>query len=146
MLLEVGPFESQQVRAWSKCLRRLVIELRLCAEGSGPVVDAEALAQWTELAETWAAIEPRNGECIRWEGDIEPDRAEYLLHGLLASLRSDFLAKALTADELEAHTPFTLHVIENFLEALNCDGRCDRNYLEQVRSDMWMRADSINLR
>ncbi len=140
MLLEVGPFEVQQVRAWSKCLRRLVIELRLSPEGTGPSVDAEVLSQWIDLAETWAGIEPKSGECIRWETDMEPDQAEYLLHGLITSLSSDFLERALTDQELKAHTPFTLHVIDCFLEALNCDGHCDRNYLEQIRSDMWMRA------
>ncbi len=58
MLLEVGPVEAQQVRNWSKCMRRLVIELRLCPEGTGPVVDSDVLNGWTELAEEWAALTP----------------------------------------------------------------------------------------
>lgn len=138
MLLEVGPFEAQQVRAWSKCLRRLVVELRLCPEGSRPFVDDDVITQWSHLADSWAVGDSRTNGCVRWEENIEPDKAEFLLHGLLSCLSSNFLEKSLTAAEQEAHTPFTLHVIQSFVNALNSDGHCDRNYLEQVRSGIMM--------
>lgn len=143
MLLEVGPAEAQQVRAWSKCLRRLVIELRLCPEGTGPSVDSEVLKEWTELADSWAATTPGEHDCIRCSYDMEPERAEFLLHGLLTCLSPDFLEVALTHDEMESHAPFTMHIIQSFVEALNSDGHCDRNYLEQVRSGIRMRNGSV---
>jgi hypothetical protein len=138
MLLEVGPFEAQQVRAWSKCLRRLVIELRLCPEGSGPFVDDDVLTQWSQLADAWASTDFGTSACVRWEDNMEPDKAEFLLHGLLTCLSSEFLRRSLTDEELQSHTPFTLHVIQSFVDALNSDGHCDRNYIEQVRSGITM--------
>ncbi len=143
MLLEVGPVEAQQVRDWSKCMRRLVIELRLCPEGTGPVVDSDVLNCWTELGEEWAALAPDPKGCMRWSAEMEPEKAEFLLHGLVSCVSTDFLAKALTDEEKAMHKPFTIHVVKSFIDALTEDGHCDRNYLEQIRSGLRMHADSI---
>jgi len=143
MRLEVGPVEAQQVRAWSKCMRRLVIELRLCPEGTGPVIDSDVLKGWTDLGEEWEALEPDPEGCLRWSAEIEPEKAEFLLHGLVSCASTDFLENALTDEEKAAHKPFTIHVVKNFIGALAEDGHCDQNYLEQIRSSLRMHADSV---
>jgi hypothetical protein len=143
MQVEVGPVEAQQVRAWSKCMRRLVIELRLCPEGTGPVIDSDVLNGWTELSEEWAALEAGPEGCLRWSADIEPEKAEFLLSGLVSCANTDFLAHALTDEEKATHKPFTIHVVKTFIDALTKDGNCDHNYLEQVRSSLRMYAESI---
>lgn len=142
MQLEVGPVEAQQVRAWSKCMRRLVVELRLCPEGTGPVIDSDVLNGWTELSEEWATSKADPQGCLHWSAEMEPEKAEFLLHGLVSCASTDFLANALTDEEMETHKPFTIHVVKSFLDALAEDGHCDHNYLEQVRSSLRMHADS----
>jgi len=146
MLLELGPVPAEDVQQWARFVRRMIVELRVDPADLDGVATSDFLDACTQLIDGWArdassndgAAEPAE---FRWSQTIESEKAEYLLHGLDRCLRSAGLAERATPEELAAHHPFMMHVVQALVDGLTVEGSCHEQLCDQVRASLGASLD-----
>jgi hypothetical protein len=130
---------------WLRFTRRVMCDLRT-EPGDMAVGGAKTLiASWNHLLDEWHAdlsdLPP--GQDFVWEGMLEPDQAEYLLHALQRSLRSTKVSSRVNRGDMQLHGWMTLHIMERFIDSLETEGRAHAEYVEQLRSSMSRFAERL---
>ena len=135
VLIELGPISSDQVQSWTRFARRIICELRHCPDGLNGVATPDLLDSWSRLIEEWELLSA-TGPQFRWSQSFEPDQAEYLLHGFERTLHSKTILAQITRTERLVQQPFTLHVVQAFIDGLMAEGQSCQQYVDQVRTSM----------
>ena len=136
MLVELGPVAPAEVQGWSRFARRLITELRTDPHELQGIATDDLLCQWSTLIDQWAAVAgeaPVDGS-FRWSQPIDCEEAEFLVHGLERCLHSATIGSLVTAEEAERYSPFTLHVIQAFLDGLVAEGTAHEHLADQIRA------------
>ncbi len=143
MKVRLGPVKATDMAAWLRFSRRITCDLRT---DPGDMASDAALGQvreWNRLLDEWSAeLEPgRSGNTLlstgdasfNWDGDFDPDRAEYLMHAMQKTIHSATVNKLVTPDDLRQHGWLTLHVMQRFIESLVTEGAAHEEYVDQLR-------------
>ena len=140
MKVRLGPVKSTDMAAWLRFSRRITCDLRT---DPGDMASDAALSQvreWNRLLDEWSEeLEPRrsadppNDASFNWDGDFDPDRAEYLMHSMQKTIHSATVNKLVTPDDLQKHGWLTLHVMQRFIESLATEGAAHEEYVDQLR-------------
>ena len=153
MKVRLGPVKSTDMAAWLRFSRRITCDLRT---DPGDMASDAALGQvreWNRLLDEWSEeLEPgRSGDrsfsgdaTFNWDGDFDPDRAEYLMHSMQKTIHSATVNKLVTPDDLREHGWLTLHVMQRFIESLATEGAAHEEYvghLRQIVKDFAARID-----
>ena len=141
MHLELGPLAAGDVQQWSRFARRVVCELRTDPADLEGVATADLLGGWTEMIDRWEHDAAMGASDFRWSGDVDVERAEYLLHGLDRIMHSDSVRARLSTEDREQHSAFTMHLVQSFVDGLSVEGRCHQHYVDQVRGSMGAQLD-----
>jgi hypothetical protein len=143
MVLEVGPCGAEEMLGWTRFARRIVCELRVVSSAKTAQhttdVHEGMIQQWSALVDEWSTLAASSadaGRPFRWQSDVEPAMAEYLLDGLNRSVHSPDVACRCSGEELEAHLPMTKFVLWSFVEALEAEAGSCRHYTDQVRTSL----------
>ncbi len=141
MLLELGPVPAEDVEQWARFVRRMICELRVDPADLDGVATTDFLDACTNMIDSWA-IDAALGEPeFRWSQIIESEKAEYLLHGLDRCLHSAGLTERATSEELAAHHPFMMHVVQSLVDGLTAEGACHEQLCDQVRVSLGASLD-----
>lgn len=130
---------------WLRFTRRVMCDLRT-EPGDMAVSGARTLiSSWNKLLDEWHTdlSELPPGQDFVWEGILEPDHAEYLLHTLQRSLRSTKVSTRVNPDDMQRNGWMTLHIMERFIDSLESEGRAHAEYVEQLRSSMARFAERL---
>ena len=140
MKVRLGPVKSADMAAWLRFSRRITCDLRT---DPGDMASDAALSQvreWNRLLDEWSEeLDPgRSGDTLgdasfNWDGDFDPDRAEYLMHSMQKTIHSATVNKLVTSDDLRKHGWLTLHVMQRFIESLVTEGAAHEEYVDQLR-------------
>jgi len=141
MLLELGPVPAGDVQQWSRFVRRMICELRVDPADLDGVATSDFLDACTQMIDVWARDAALGDAEFRWSQDIESEAAEYLLHGLDRCLHSTRLAERATHEELTAHHPFMMHVVQSLVDGLTAEGSCHEQLCDQVRASLGASLD-----
>ena len=136
MRFELGPVDAGDVQLWARFVRRKVSELRVDPADVAGVATPEFLEAASREIDRWDHAAALGGPEFRWSADIEPEVAEYFLHGLDRLLQSPSLQGSSTEAERAAHRPFTLHVVQALVDGLSAEGRCSEHLCDQVRASL----------
>lgn len=112
----------------------MIIELRSDPEAMSRV-SPDMVDLWGTYIERWsatAAAAESAGAPFRWSEQIDPEVGEFLLHGLDRCLHSPFIRSAATPDEAATHKPFTMTVVQAFVDGLSSEGESSCHYVDQV--------------
>jgi len=131
MLLELGPVEADDVQCWTRFARRMITELRTDPDDLAGIATDDLLSQWATLIDEWALVGAKQLQ-FRWSQRIEPERAEFLIHGLDRCLHSTGLQTRVTSAEAATHLPFTMHIVRAFVDGLSADGEAHEQYGDQL--------------
>ena len=140
MLLELGPVPADNVRRWTRLVRRLLVELRANPEELEGIATEDFLTASSHMIDQWfhQTVEKPEADptesVFRWSQTIEDDAAEYLLHGLERCVCSTTLARLMTEEEIAEHGAFTLHLVESLVDGLIGQGRHCEHYADHVRA------------
>lgn len=140
MLVELGPVAAAGVLDWTRFARRMIAELRVDPGDLEGVATEDLLAQWSQLIDDWAT-RAGESETFRWSMPIDSEVAEFLLHGLERCYHSPKIQARLTDAERQAQRPFTVHVIQAFIDGLDTDGVAHVHYADQVRGSIGSSLD-----
>jgi hypothetical protein len=145
MVLELGPCPAEDVVRWSKFARRIVVELRSTEgiEGFAPdVIDlwARTLDDWSSQAKDFSDAD----SLFRLTEELEPEVAEYLLHGLDRCLHSPAVMSWITPEEAKEQRAFTMHVVRAFVDCLSAEGYGCQQYADQILSSFGALLDDSN--
>ena len=141
MLLELGPVEAGHVQHWARFTRRMLCELRVAPVDLSGVATTDFLDRCNGWIDRWEQSAAANGTEFRWSESIEPEMAEYLLHGIDRCLRSEQFVGRVTPAERETHEPFTMHVVQALVDGLSSEGQCSRHLCDQVRASLGAALD-----
>lgn len=143
MKVRLGPVKATDMAAWLRFSRRITCDIRT---DPGDMASDSALGQareWNRLLDEWSeGLEPeqsgfasgKSGEpSFKWDGDFDPDRAEYLMHSMQKTIHSATVSRLVTADDLKQHGWLTLHVMQRFIESLASEGAAHGEYVDQLR-------------
>ena len=136
MILELGPVDAGDVQQWARYVRRVVSELRLDPSDLAGVATPEFLEACSRGIDRWDHHAALGGPEFRWSSEIDPEVAEYFLHGLDRCLHSPALEGRITEEERQAHRPFTMHVVQALVDGLSAEGRCSQHLCDQVRASL----------
>lgn len=140
MLVHLGPVESKQMDGWLRFARRVLCDLRTEPGDMGGSFTENLFTEWNRLIDQWSltlSTARRRGEAeFSWRGELEPDKAEYLLHSLQRGLHSSTVAAWVTPDDMTNHGMVTLHIMQRFIDALESEGEAHVEYVEQLRSEV----------
>lgn len=134
--VHLGPLGAQQMEGWLRFSRRVLCDLRTAPGDMNSRFASSLLAEWCDLTDRWQAALSSDGSDFAWSDDLEPDKAEYLLHSLQQTLHSATVAAWVTADDLAAHGTVTYHIMRRFIDALESEGVAHVEYVEQLRSEV----------
>lgn len=141
MLIELGPLAAENVQHWARFARRVICEFRVDPDDLAGIVSSDLLDQWQSLIDRWDFAAGNGASEFRWSDDIDPEMAEFLLHGLDRCLNSHAVIEVSTAKERCRHASFTFHVVQSFVDGLTGEGRCQQHYVDQVRVSMGQQLD-----
>lgn len=141
MLLELGPVPAEDVQQWARFVRRMIVELRVDPADLDGVATSDFLDACTQMIDGWANDAAAGGAEFRWSETIECDKAEYVLHGLDRCLHSVGLAERATTEELTAHHPFMMHIVQSLVDGLTAEGSCHEQLCDQVRASLGASLD-----
>jgi len=141
MLLELGPVEAAHVRQWARFTRRILCELRVDPGDLGGVATPDFLDRCTAWVDQWERNASTGDHDFRWSEWIEPEQAEYVLHGIDRCLHSDRLGERMTTAERADYVPFTMHVVQALVDGLSTEGRCSEHLCDQVRASLGASLD-----
>jgi len=139
MLVELGPVPAVEVERWSRFARRVIVELRVAPGDLEGLANEDLLVRWSDLVDQWAAVASADrspNETFRWSVELEVEMGEYLLHGLERCFHSSAVQARITRAEAETQRPFTMHVIEAFVDALAGEGVGHEQYAEVIRASL----------
>ncbi len=136
MQLELGPTAAGDVRDWARFARRLICEIRVEPDGFQGIASPDLLSAWSTMIDTLDSHPTPTDPMFRWTGKIDVELAEYLLHGLHRCVHSEELQIRITDEERARHAPFTLHLIQSFVDGLTAEGSCHLHLVDQVRSTL----------
>ncbi len=134
MLVKLGPCPAVEAEGWTKFARRLIIELRSDPEAMSQV-SPDMVDLWGTYIDHWSATAAEaesSGVPFRWSGQIDAEVGEFLLHGLDRCLHSPFIREATTPAEAATHKPFTMTVVQAFVDGLASEGESSCHYVDQV--------------
>jgi hypothetical protein len=140
MLVELGPFPSDEVQRWTRFARRVLAGVRTDPCDLTGVATDDLLLHWSRLVDQWAE-DARTGETFRWSLRIDCEVAAYLLHGLERCLMSPTVQSRVTNSEAAAQRPFTYHVVRAFVSGLEAENRTCEHHAAQVRATLGMSID-----
>ncbi len=139
----MGPVKANDMAAWLRFSRRITCDLRT---DPGDMASDAAMGQvreWNRLLDEWseALIPVQSGDqrhaagdaSFNWDGDFDPDRAEYLIHSMQKTIHSATVNKLVTPNDLREHGWLTLHVMQRFIESLATEGAAHEEYVDQLR-------------
>ncbi len=141
MLLELGPVDALAVQKWTRFARRMVCELRVDPVDLVGVATPDFLDRCTDLIDHWERHALGDDQEFRWSESIEPELAEYLLHGIDRCLQSPTFIDRITAIERELHEPFMMHIVQALVDGLSGEGRCSEHLCDQVRASLGQLLD-----
>ncbi len=150
MQLELGPFAVEDVISWTRFARRLICEMKVDPADLTGVASPDLLSAWSEMIDRLEehASQPvsktmalRTADMFRWTGFIDVELAEYLLHGLHRCVHSESLRARITPDERTKYAPFTLHLVQSFIDGLTAEGLCHLQLVDQVRTTLGQLLD-----
>ena len=140
MLVHLGPVESTQMDGWLRFARRLSCELRTEPGDMGSDFSHDTLTEWNLLIDQWTMTLEATGlhdtSQFVWRGELDPDKAEYLLHSWQRATRSATVAAWITPDDSAAHGLVTYHIMKRVIDALESEGVAHVEYVEQLRSEI----------
>lgn len=139
MVVELGPVPAIDVMRWTRFARRVIVELRVAPADLEGVANEDLLVRWSDLIDQWAAVASSDQSpdgTFRWSVEVEVEVGEYLLHGLDRCFHSPAVQARITEAEAETQRPFTTHVIEAFVDALDGEGVGHEQYAEVVRASL----------
>ena len=136
MLVELGPLPATGVHQWTRFARRVIVELRANPHDLQGIATEDMLKQWSNLIEQWAAasVDGSDEASFRWSKEIDSELAEFLLHGLERILHSTEAQARITTEESIMHRPFTMHVVQAFVDGLSAEGQTHIHYVDQIRA------------
>ncbi len=138
MEFALGPCPASDIIAWTKTARRVIVEAKDLPRGQGgPAHDQ--LLYWSHLVQTWSSVAHHaqsDGECFRWQEEMSPEMAEYLMHGLELCLHLDQFDQWVTAEEATALKPTTTTIVQAFTTALSCEGTACQHFVDQLRGSL----------
>ncbi|MEM7322398.1 MAG: hypothetical protein AAF531_04865 [Actinomycetota bacterium] len=138
MVLELGPLPAADVLDWTKFVRRLSIELR-SVPAADAVVSTDVIELWSKTLTVWATAAQQAGSDdlpFRWSSDMEPEMAEYLLHGMDKCLHSPLVMSWVTPEEATRHRPVTMSIVRAFVDGLAVESKGCRHYADQILSSL----------
>ena len=97
------------------------------------IATEDLLGQWSKLIDAWALASTGTDE-FRWSQAIDSDLAEFLLHGLERCFHSSAVQAQVTSDEYRVYRPFTLHILQAFVDGLRAEGGTHAEYVEQIKA------------
>ncbi len=140
MLVHLGPVDSKQMEGWLRFARRLLCDLRTEPGDMSSRLSKSLLTEWNKLIDQWSvslSIDKQNSSRdFMWRGELESDKAEYLLHSLQRTLHSATVAAWVTPDDLAKHGLVTFHIMQCFINSLESEGVAQFEYVEQLRSEV----------
>lgn len=136
MQLELGPTAAGDVRDWARFARRLICEMRVGSPDLEGLASADFLSSWSQLIDDFDQHASVSERSFRWSGSVDVELAGYLLHGLNRCIQSPELQTRCTAAERQQHSPFTLHLIQSFIDGLSTEGQCHVHLVDQVRATL----------
>lgn len=138
MVLELGPLPATDVLHWSKFARRIVVELRSAPEGD-ELLSPDVIELWSRTLTDWTGTAQRavSDELpFRWSSDLEPEVAEFLLHGLDKCLHSPVVMGWVTTDEKEQQRTVTMAVVRAFVDGLTVESHSCQHYADQILTSL----------
>ncbi len=156
MQLELGPIAVEDVISWTRFARRLICEMKVDPADLAGVASPDLLSAWADMidnlehhaasqaAPPTTATTPDTAsspEMFRWTGFIDVELAEYLLHGLHRCVHSESLLSRITPQERTKQAPFTLHLVQSFIDGLTAEGLCHLQLVDQVRTTLGQLLD-----
>lgn len=147
MLVHLGPVESEQMEGWLRFARRVLCDLRTEPGDMGSSFSQNLLAEWNRLIDQWSltlsSTRQRDDEFV-WRDELEPDKAEYLLHSLQRALHSATVAAWVTPEDMTNHGLVTFHIMQRFIDSLESEGEAHVEYVEQLRSEVARFGSSLS--
>jgi hypothetical protein len=141
MFLELGPVDAGDVQQWARLSRRILWEIQADPADLAGIATNEMLEGWRKIIETWGHEAVLGESTFRWSGDIDVEQAEYLLHGLDRALQSKRVRSLVSASTASSNRPFTMHVVQSFVDALSAEGRCQQHLCDQIRASLGHQLD-----
>lgn len=137
MVLELGPCPADDVLRWSKFARRILVELR-SNDLAERVVSTDVVDLWSRTLDEWSdeAAGLADDVTFRWSTDLEPEVAEYLLHGLERCLHSPTVRGWIRPEEAREQRMFTMQVVRAFVDGLQAEGRGCQQYADQIMASL----------
>lgn len=134
MLVELGPVLAADVLSWTRCARRVGLEMTNSGNLSLSEEDTtDWYRHWSALIDSWGD-EAAKAETFRWSEAMDSEVAAFVLHGFERLIQSPALPSCITNAESKTHTPFTAHVLKAFVYALGQEGPSYEHHADQVRS------------
>lgn len=134
MNVRVGPVAAGSAAAWVAYARDV---LASTDGGTIPLVESDTVDAFIAYLDEWAALATR-GDPFVWEGDVDPERLEYLAHAFARIV--DHLAAL--ADERGAPgappegDEFYQALVASIIDALDAHDEASQEFSEQLR-DRW---------
>lgn len=145
MVLELGPLPARDVRDWSRLARRMICELRVDPGDLAGIATEDSLNTWAGLVDQWdtrASEAEADDIAFRWSGDhVDTELAEYLLHTLVITMKADVIHNQLSANDVTLHQPFTMLLVQAFVDGLSAEGSCQLHLVDQVRDSLGVSLD-----
>lgn len=141
MQLELGPLPIEDVRDWTRFARRLICEIRVDPADLAGLASPDFLMAWSTMVDALERHAAEPMDMFRWSATIDVELAEYLLHGLHRCVHSESLRTLITPAEQTRHAPFTLHLIQSFIDGLTAEGMCHLQMVDQVRTTLGQLLD-----
>ncbi len=142
MEIDLGPCSADDMIAWTKMARRIVVEIKGVDGEIG--INPDLAEPWSRLIDAWAqgAQTARAADHhFRSTETIEPDMAEFLLHGLDQCLHSPQVAQWVTQEEASAHRGTTMMIVRAFTDALWEQGSGCQHFADQVLASLGTEID-----
>lgn len=139
--MELGPVDASTVQMWTRFARRMVCELRVDPVDLVGVATPDFLDRCTDMIDCWERDANDGRPDFRWSAALEPELAEYLLHGIDRCLQSPTVVGRITDAERDLYEPFTMHVVQALVDGLSAEGRCSEHLCDQVRASFGQLLD-----
>ncbi len=134
MLLELGPYQSEEAARWTKFARRVLLEIQNDTSLEEQISD-DVITLWRMYVNDWATAAERQasaGQPFRWQVELEAEVAEFLLHALDKCWHSVELEDRISTEDVKLNHGFTMHVVKAFVDGLADQGQGCDHYIAQV--------------
>ncbi len=131
---------------WLAFSRRVMCDLRTEPGDMASDSNFGVVLEWNRLMDEWAAaiaaaapsnsLLPSGESDVTWEGEFDPDRAEYLMHSLQKTMHSATVDALVTEEDIQHHGWLTMHIMSRFIDSLENEGRAHAEYVDQLRQSI----------